>query len=42
MHRNERFLTLTQIDKVYHALRSSEFCLKSMRIGLFTIRKTHA
>jgi len=33
VRRDERFLSLAQVDKLYHEL-TSEICLKRVRIGL--------
>jgi len=41
VRRDERFLSLAQVDKLYREL-TSEICLKRVRIGLFTGRNTHA
>jgi len=40
MRRDERFLSLAQIDEL--AMSLSEFCLKIMRIVLLTGRNTYA
>jgi len=35
VRRDERFLSLAQVDKLYYEL-TSEICMKRVRIGLFT------
>ena len=41
VRRDERFLSLAQVDKLYYEL-TSEICMKRVRIGLFTDWNTHA